>query len=310
MKKKPLLILVMAALLILTLGQTVSAFSDIKNDPNEQKIDALQKQGILNGEKDGKFNSKGKLTYASGISMLVKGFGLNIDNLRFVKAPKVTDYYTNLKDDTWYSDAIIIAHYNGLDIPKDVKAEDEMTREQFAHHLFKAIAKQGDYAFIEMFMLINDEKDVNADYMDSIQKLLISKIATLDEKQNFYPTKAITRGDAAAWLHDGLAFVNDTPPVTTQEHPNLNLKLDITAVNNEVNKVTITGQAPHPGYGLRITSINFEDGQAVIHVETVQPDPDKMYPQVITDVQVVTYVDAALKPVLFSPDQPISSSAE
>lgn len=310
MKKKPLLMLVMAALLIFTLGQTVSAFSDIKNDPNEQKIDALQKKGILSGEKDGKFNANGKLTYASGISMLVKGFGLNIDNLRFFKEPKVTDNYTNLKDDAWYSDAIIIAHYNGLEIPTDVKADDEMTREQFAHHLFKAISKKGDYAFIEMFMLINDEKDVNADYMNSVQKLLLSKIATLDAKQNFYPKTAITRGDAAAWLYDGLAFVDSTPPVMTGENPNMNLKLDVTAVNKEVNKVTISGQAPHPGYGLRILSVTFEDGQAVIHVETVQPDPDKMYPQVITDIQVVTYVDAELKPVLYAPDQPVSSSAE
>lgn len=306
MKIKPFLLITVAALLIFSLGQTVWAFSDTKGDSNEKKIEALQKQGIIKGDNNGKFNAKGKLTYAAGISMIVKAFDLNIDHIRFVKAPKVTDHFKNLKDDAWYSQAFINAQYNGIDIPVAVKADDEMTREQFAHHLFKAITKKGDFAFIELFLLINDEADVNSDYMDSVQKILISKIASLDAKNNFYPTAAITRGDAAAWLHDGIQFVKDTTPIIAPTHPNLDLTLVVTPVNAEVNKVTISGQVPHPGYGIRIASVSFEGDQAVIYVEAISPDPDKMYPQVITEVSAVTYVDAKFKPVLSSADDTIS----
>ncbi|WP_127497675.1 protease complex subunit PrcB family protein [Paenibacillus glycanilyticus] len=313
MKLKAVLLLAMSMLLVFTLGQTVFAFSDTSKDPNKSKIESLEKQGVIKGEKGNKFNSNGKLSYAAGISMIVKAFDLNIDNIRFIKKPEVADYYPNLKNGSWYADAFIIAQYNGLEVPKNVKANDEMTREQFAHHLFKAITKKGDFAFIELYMTINDEKDINKDYMNSIQKLLISKIATLDKKNNFYPKQKITRGVAAGWLYDGLEFVKKTPTIPAEPAPQpiQDLKLTVTSVNKDINKVTVSGQAPHPGYGLRVTSISFVDGQAIIKVETVQPDPNKMYPQVITEVSATTYVDAAYKPVLASAkaDTAVSSVA-
>ncbi|WP_036718771.1 S-layer homology domain-containing protein [Paenibacillus harenae] len=299
MKKRSIMIMAVVAMMLFTLGQTVWAFNDIKNDANEQKIAELKERGILKGDKHDKYNPKGKLSYAEGVSLLVKGFDLNIDHIRFIKEPKATDYFPRLKDNAWYSQAFIIAHLNGIEIPKDVKANDAMTREQFAHHLFKAVQKKGDYAFIEMYMLIEDEADVDKAYMDSIQKLLVSKIAELDNDNKFYPKKAITRGEAAGWLYDAIKFVKETTPIPPQpELPTFDLNLAVTPVNADINKVTVSTQVPHPGYGIRISSIQFEGGQAVINVDTVMPDPDKMYPQVITDVTVSTYVDAAFKPVL------------
>lgn len=299
MRKKSILIMALVAMMLFTLGQTVWAFKDVKNDVNEQKISELKKLGILSGDKNDKFNPKSKLTYAEGVTLIVRGLNLNIDNIRFIKEPKASDYFTNLKDNAWYSQAFIIASLNGLEIPKTVKASDIMTREQFAHHLFKAMLTKGDYAFIEIFMQLDDEADVNKDYMDSIQKLLISKIITLDSSNKFYPKKAITRSEAAGWLYNAIKFVKETTPIPNlPEQPALDLKLSVTAVNSDINKVTVSAQAPHPGYGLRIASIGFEGNEAIIYVETTLPDPDKMYPQLITDVQVSTYVDAKLKPVL------------
>ncbi|RCW46586.1 protease complex subunit PrcB family protein [Paenibacillus prosopidis] len=313
MKKRSFIVLALVAMMLFTLGQTVWAFKDIKNDPNEQKIIELKKLGVLSGDqKEDKFNPKGKVSYAAGISMIVKGLDLNIDHIRFIKEPKASDYFPNLKDDAWYSKAFIIANLNGLEIPKTVKANDTMTREQFAHHLFKAILTKGDFAFIEIFMTLEDEADVNSAYMDSIQKLIISKVVTLDSSNKFYPKQAITRSDAAGWLHDAIKFVKETTPIPElPEQPALDLKLSVTAVNSDINKVTVSTQVPHPGYSIRISSIGFEGDKAVINVETVLPDPDKMYPQVMTDVQVSTYVDAVFKPVLpskTSADESVSSS--
>lgn len=299
MKKKPMFMIAIIAILVFSLGQTVLAFSDVSKDPNADKINALKKQGILSGYADGAFKPGESLNYASAVSMIVKGLDLNLDHVRFIRMPLASDNHPNLKDNAWYSQAFVIADFYGLEIPKDVKDTDNITKEQFAHHLFQAMMTKGEFAFIEIFMLIEDEGDVNPSYMNSIQKLLISKIVSIDKDNKFYPKQDITRGVAAAWLHDGMQFVKDVPPIEPEpELPSFDMELSVDAVNEDVNKVTVTAQMPHPGYGLKVSSISFEDDKAVIHMEVLLPDPDMMYPQVITEAKVSTYVDAKLKPVL------------
>ncbi|EFM12868.1 S-layer domain protein [Paenibacillus curdlanolyticus YK9] len=300
-RKMSLLTLVLLAGLLL-IGQSVYAFSDTKGDPNEAKINSLEEQGILSGH-SGKYRPNGNLTYAEGVSLLVKGFGLNIDNIRFIKAPKASDHFPNVKDDQWYSSAFIIAEYTGLDIPQDVDPNAAMTREQFAHPLFKAITHGHDFAFTDIYTMIKDEKDVTPAYMDSIQKLLNTHIVALDNNQKFYPTKQIKRGEAAAWLHDGIAFVKEHSQPTTGGVDNgpasiYDAKLTVTPVTKAVNEVTITADVPNPGYGIRVQSITFEGDQAIISIAAIPPDPDRVYAQVITTVSIKTYVSSDYKPKL------------
>ncbi|WP_258881336.1 S-layer homology domain-containing protein [Paenibacillus sp. sptzw28] len=290
-------------LLFLAASQSVWAFTDTKNDPNASKIADLQKQGIITGDKDGLYKPGAKLTYAAGIALIVKGLGLNIDNIRFIKEPKASDYFTKVKDNVWYSDAFIIAANNGLEVAKDVDPSWAMTREQFAHHLFRAIMTTGDYAFIEIYVMIHDESDVSSAYMESIQKLLITKIAELDKKQNFYPKAEIKRGEAAGWLYGAMKFVKENvtipaPGGEPQPTPLTDVAITAKAVNETVTEVTVTAKAPNPGYGLRISSILFDGDKAIINVEPVFPQEDKFYAQVITDVKAVTYIASDLTPVL------------
>ncbi|GGD70644.1 S-layer homology domain-containing protein [Paenibacillus nasutitermitis] len=298
--KKSLLTLSVLVLLFVA-AQTVWAFPDTKNDPNASKIADLQTKGIVKGDKDGLFKPEDKLTYAAGISIIVGGLDLNLDTIDFIKEPKASDYFTKIKDDAWYSDAFVISQYNDLNVPKDVDPAAAMTREEFAYYLFQGVQKKGDYAFIDIYMLINDEADVNKTYMNNIQRLLISKIVTLDSKQNFYPTKEITRGTAAGWLFDAIKFVETAEPVpgeTPVPSPLSELTIASKAVNDNVNEVTVSATVPHPGYGLKIASISFDGDKAILHVEAVYPEEDKMYPQVITEVKAVTYVSAAYTSVL------------
>jgi len=303
MKKSSMMMLMMAVVLLFTLGQSAWAFSDTEADPNAAKIADLKTRGIISGE-NGKFIPKGKLTNAAAVSLLVKGFDLNIDDIRFIKEPKASDYFTNVDDNAWYADAFIIASLRGLDIPKDIHPAAEMTREQFAHSLFQAMLTTGDYAFIELFIMIEDEADINPDYMNSIQKIVISKFAELDKDNKFHPKAPITRSDAASWLHAAIKFVETTDPVEplpepeTPSFPLYDVKLGTEAVNKDIQAVTVTAQAPHPGYGIKITSIAFKGDTAVITVEAISPDPDMIYPQVITEIKATTYISSQYKPVL------------
>jgi hypothetical protein len=232
--------------------------------------------------------------------MIVKGLDLNIDTIRFSKEPKASDYYTKVKDNASYAGNFIIAQFNGLELPKDVNPAAKVTREQFSKWLFGALSHKGEFAWIDLYVSIADEKQVTSGYMDSIQKLLIAKIATLDNKQKFYPKSYMTSSVAKAMIEKTVKFIKDAPkPITEPEPPVLSdVKLSSDKESDAVTKVTLTATAPHPGYGFEITGIQFAKGEAVIQWRAIQPDPDKMYPQVITEVKAVTYIPSNFKAVL------------
>ena len=109
--------------------------------------------------------------------MIVKGMNLNIDTLRFIKQPLASDTYTNIPNDAWYAEAFIIAHYNGMDIPKDVNPNATITREQFGEMLVRALEKKGNFPLVKMFIQIKDEAQITPEYQGTLQRLLLYKIA-------------------------------------------------------------------------------------------------------------------------------------
>lgn len=295
------IMLMVTVLLFFSMGYSALAFTDTQSAKNADKINALKDDGVIVGIGNDKFNPGGKLTYAAGISMIVKGLDVSLAQFQFIKAPLASDYYTFVKDGQWYSDAFIIANVNGLDVPKNVKAEQIMTHEQFAHHLFKAIEANNQRTYIQIFIEIKDEARISKVYKDSIQKLLISKIVFLNNEQQFLPNTDMIRGEAAEWVFEARAFVKNTaeqPQPELQPSPLTELTLTNKAINDTVTEVTVSAQAPHPGYGIRIVSILFNGKEAIIYTEPILPDPDKMYAQVITEVTAVTYVGSEYKAVL------------
>ncbi|MBB3109130.1 hypothetical protein FHS18_001182 [Paenibacillus phyllosphaerae] len=301
--KKTILTAAIAAL-ALTSAHGAFAFSDTANDPNVTKIEQLQKQGILSGNQDGKYLPKEKMTFAAGITLIAKALDLDFGDKVFVKQPEASDYFTTIGNDAWYSEAFMLAGVNELGLPRDVNPSAVMSREQFAHYLFKAMITKADLAFIEIYKEYKDADDVTAAYADSIQKLLISDIVQLDASQKFYPKQAVTRSEAAAWTHDTLQLLKQHEETTApgddeqSNSPIYDPALTTKAINADVNEVTITAQAPNPGYGIQIESIEFEGDQAIIHIVPTYPKPDMMYPQVITDVKVTTYISSSYEPVI------------
>ncbi|MFD2612847.1 protease complex subunit PrcB family protein [Paenibacillus gansuensis] len=302
MKKAGLLFLMLAVFLMA--GTTVSAFSDVQSNEDGSKIETLVKEKILTGVSKDRFGSKEKVSFAQGVAMIVKSTGIHIDNLRFFKAPKASDYFPKVPDQAWYSQFFIIAACNGLDLPKDIDPSTNMTREQFAHYLFKAITARGDFAYPEMFVIIKDEDQVTKTYMDSIQHVLIAKIASLDSNNKFRPKQLLIRSDAAVMSYNANRFLRASQPIQPQppgEDTNTQVQLTTTAVNQDITKVILTAQLPNPGYGIVITKVAYTEDTAVISYKVMSPDPDKMYPQVITEAKTVTYIPSVYKAVL-SPD--------
>jgi hypothetical protein len=301
MKFKWSAVLTLLLIIALMTGGSALAFNDIKDTVGKEEIMALKDKGIISGITDSKFAPQGKLTYAQGITLIVKGLDLNINELKFIKKPEASDYFTKVPDKAWYAQSLMYAQLNGLTLPKDLDPNQLMTREEFTNYLVEGINTTGDYPIIMMYALINDEKDVNKAYMNSIQQALITKIATLDKAQKFYPKRAITRAEAAVMLSKAIDFIEknkdnvipgDIPPVN--EFPNADVSFVATPVTSAVYQVELTWkQAPSPGHGIKIDRIEFQGKQALIYYSLHKPEEGKMYAQVLTDLKISTFVDAA-----------------
>ncbi|MEC0227172.1 S-layer homology domain-containing protein [Paenibacillus alba] len=276
----------------LTFG-TAFAFSDVEAGQAEA-VKALQERGVVSGFDNEHFVPKGKISYAQTVQMIVKGLNLNLDTIRFIKQPLASDTYTNIPNDAWYADAFIIAHYNGLEIPKDVNPNATITREQFGDLLVRALEKKGNFPLIKMFIEIKDADQINVDYQGALQRLLLYKITKLDQDGKFNPKAEVTRGEAANWLYQATKVMDAhaQAPVPAEE---ISVKID--KVNDDVNKITLSrGDKPNPGYTIEITGIQFkDDGQAVITYTLHDPKPDMMYAEVITEAKAETYVSSKFK---------------
>ncbi|MDQ0164737.1 S-layer homology domain-containing protein [Bacillus horti] len=308
---KRLWMLALALVLVFTLGQSAWAFTDTQNDPHAEQIKALKEAGILSGEADGLFHPNKKLTYAAGISAIVKALDLSLESETFNTVPKASDSYTNLSDQAWYAEAFIIARLNGIEVPRDVSPDDELTREQFIHYLYQGINATGQYGYTKMYFFIADEAEFTENFMGGIQNLLNARFDLLDQEGRFYPQASVTRSDAASWLYQARQFVQQHDEAAQEEpvveSPLADLALEEKSINSSVKQVTVTATAPHPGYGIKIKSITFDGEQAIIHTETIMPEEGMAYPQVITEVSASTFIDASYKPVLADKSRNIKS---
>jgi hypothetical protein len=293
--------MISAAVLLCTVSTgSVFAFTDL-DAAEKEPIMFLKDKGIVAGVDSEHFAPKGQISYAQSISLIVKGLGLNIDNMRFMKKPEASDYFTNVANDAWYAEAFIIANLNGLNIPKDVNPNHTITREQYADLLIHALDKKGTFPVIMMYIGFADEDQIAEPYKNSIQRLYLHKIAQGDESHMAYPKREVTRGEAAVWVSNTIKYVEGQtgavkpqPPQPQQEEA----VLTVEQVNADVNKITLTRSVPNPGYGLTINGIRFQaDGTAVIQYKLSEPNPDMMYPQVVSEAKAETYVSSKYKTI-------------
>jgi hypothetical protein len=276
------------------------AFDDLSADNSSTaKINALHDKGIVSGIDDSTFAPDASLTYAQAVALLVKGFDLNIDNLRFIREPKASDNFANVDDNAWYAHDFIVAYHKGLPIPADVDPNAPIARQDYADLLAHALATTGDYPTVKMFIIIADSDDIAKDKMGSIQDLLLMHIAKLDDQNRFRPTADTTRGVAAELLYNALEFLDQhtaIKPLPPTPAPDPDVTKSIDKVTDEVNKVTLSwGEKPNTCYQISITGIEFATDTATVLYETETPQQGVMCGQMIVHPQASTYVDSKYK---------------
>jgi len=289
--------------IILAFSLSSSAFAksnfdddDDFDDEHKSKIETLYKRGVIKGDGKKHFAPYNKLTYAEGVQLIVKGLDLNIDHIRFIKEPQGSDYFDKVGDNDWFENAFIIASLNGLSIPRNVEPNKTIDRQTFTNLLAEGLWTKGDFAFTEIWINIDDAKNINANYMNNIQKMLIAKIAKLDKKQKFNPKEPINRLDSAVMIYEAQNFLEKNKPQNPVVDKTVSYSL--TSVAWDVNKLTLTwGSKPNPGYRITIERIDFtQPGKAIVYYKLHEPDPGTYYPQVLTEARAETYISASLTP--------------
>ncbi|WPP39730.1 hypothetical protein SK066_13970 [Paenibacillus hunanensis] len=105
------------------------------------------------------------LSYATAIPLLVKELGLHIKNLRFVKAPQASDYFTTIDNQAPYSEDMLIASLNGLPLSPELDPAASMQRVDFAILLWHVL-EQDNSQEAQAFQIVDDaeqEESVSVD---------------------------------------------------------------------------------------------------------------------------------------------------
>lgn len=297
--KKMTNIVLLASLLVFSIGSSAFAFSDLKGSPDEAAIQSLQEKGIVEGMDGDRFAPNTSMTAAQGVQLIVKALDLDLGKIRFIRAPKASDSFSKAKDDVWYSESFIIAAMNGLPIGRDIDPQQTLTREQFAEWLHAAVEKTGPYPVVNMFVNIADQAEVTPGSMNAIQVLLLTKIAKLDDASKFNPKKPVTRAEAAVMAYNAMEFVarHSKEESATAPSEEEGVKVIVEKQSGELNKVTLSrGLQPNPGYAITIDRVDYvSDTEAVAYYTLRKPDPDKMYPAVMTEAKASVTVKAGYK---------------
>ncbi|MCZ8523215.1 S-layer homology domain-containing protein [Paenibacillus caseinilyticus] len=292
-----------AVLLTGTFASSALAFTDVSGEQAAPILD-LKERGIVSGLEGDRFVPQGKTTYAEGITMLVKAFHLNIDNMKFIKAPQTSDYFTNVPNDAWYADSFIKAHLNGVPLPKDVNPGAILTREAFANLLVHTVESQGEFPMVKMYIELADEQEMDPSLSGAVQRLVLYKFASIGEDRKFYPKRELTRGEAAVWLHNAIRFVEShqgqPAPAPAPAPQGEEVQVTVEKVSTDVNRVVLSrGSKPTSGYGIQITGLRFEEGgRAVINYKLTDPAPGSMNATVVTEPKAETYISSKYQPAV------------
>lgn len=215
----------LAGVLLFTAPGSTFAFSDLDHSPAREEIEYLENHNIISGITETEFQPEEPLSHAQGVAFLVKGLGLNIDNLRFIKAPQASDYFTRIDDAAWYSTPMMIAHLNGLQLDADIAADETMTRAQFAILLWQGVEQvEPDIhesggatgSLQDRPVTIQDVGSLTASDTEMLKQVIDSKLAVLDEHGNFRPEEPITRAEAAVMLYKAMELTGKTNPYSAE----------------------------------------------------------------------------------------------
>jgi hypothetical protein len=195
------------AMILFLVGTTQAAlgatdFTDIQSHWARNQIMTALEQGIMSGTGSGQFMPSRALTRAELAVALCNLFKLDYGDKKFFKAPAVTDYYDDVPDRTWYSNAVMLCAINNIFPGDSRKFEPQapVTRAEAAQtvaHCFTA--KKVPVVTIMMMPQYADTQNLDNQQMSDIA--FVTNTGIMKGYNNFFrPQDAMTRAEAACVL--------------------------------------------------------------------------------------------------------------
>ncbi|WP_058303895.1 S-layer homology domain-containing protein [Gorillibacterium timonense] len=291
-----------AALAVILAGSVASqafaadGFKDLQGVKNAAQIESLRDRGVIQGVKDGIFAPAEEITAAEGITLIVNALRDKL-GLETVKLAGPSSYFTKVSDKAWYAFAFSVAHYKGIDLPKDIDPNKALTKEEFVFYLQQAIEATGGYPLIKIYIHIADEDALTTLYQGAIQRSLIMKISELDTAGKFNPKTILTRAEAATYAYQALTFV--------ETHKSLEYLEQEQAKDPYQAEAELTG-----GSAIYRIVRDLELSFAAIDFSSV-PLPNEIFPKVsndafYADALVIAHGHGVELPESFDPSKPLT----
>ncbi|WP_405112171.1 S-layer homology domain-containing protein [Paenibacillus sp. FSL K6-1217] len=222
MKKNTIAAITAATLLSFSLGGQMfaagSSFKDIGSISGNDKINTLKEQGRIKGISDTQFLPGATVSTAQAVQFISGGLQLSLAAIDFNKAPQASVLFSKVKDNAWYAEAFINAHYNGVTIPADIDPAKPISKELYTSMLVQAVEKAGNLPMINIVPAeLADADALDPSYQGSVQRALKYKITSLDASGKFNPKSTITRAEAAVMLYNTLDYLNSVSDGGTQK---------------------------------------------------------------------------------------------
>lgn len=266
--RKSISYLLVSAVLIgtVSLGPVTTGLAD---ENNNNKI--TNQEQVVN--KQISYLSRGEAA-----EILVDALDLNLDNLRFFKAPGVKDFFDDVSVDSDSANAIMILGYNGAlqTNNRNFRPSDTITREELAEICGGLLQHQAQGKLHPAkHPRIKDLREINKDAVDDVKLMLSLNVMHLTREGYFQPDLGVK--------------AKDLKEIIKQLDPYLNVDKDEIAAEIISSKeggreIEISwGEKPSSGYEISIVKMNLEGTTLLVHYQTKEPTPGSYNSTVIIE---------------------------
>ena len=248
MMKKVLLVLLAAIILaspgISSAQQSPGDFIDTRGHWAEQAIEAVSNLGLMNGTGTTDqglcvFSPEGPVSRAQLATVLQQTFQLDYGQLQFIKQPLASDYYSDVDNEAWYANGLVMCAINNIFATSgDFSPDRSVSRMEIARAVYRSFNAKG--ISVPMIMIMpNYEDTTSLSQEDTNAVTFVSNTGIMKGNHNYFrPESNITRAELATILMGciNLREVNEASIIISNnnvktESPTMSVDLHIPVIS-------------------------------------------------------------------------------
>lgn len=222
-------------------------FVDTQGHWAESEIEAAYNRGLMQGTGINEFGFKifspeEKVTRFQLAAVLERTFDLDYGNMQFIREPEASDYFYDLQEGAWYSEAVARGAINHIFARKDMfKGEEEVSRIEVATSIYNAFQAKGiNVPMIMLMPLYKDTANLTREEVNAA--VFVSNTGIMKGDSNFFrPYDSIKWAELARVLNQCVSLLEMNPG---EVDPNPAVKLESKEVKSESQLINIDLDIP------------------------------------------------------------------